>query len=379
MSLPPNPQARYSLPTTTHPPRKSVFKCLPEIHASRLAVSGSLRPKLGLLLLLVVVLVSLCFLLIPLLSKINLSNSKSPRIHNLPLIDVFEELNQKTSSTILFSPHIILSSLALLSSSSTSGVCEVLQKNTSSIILVGRVFTGVNVANNMLSCPVVKKVQIRGKLVVDGLLKEESFRDIHKNIHFENMPVDKNVVVTISSVKLRPSRHMKLTRIKDRVGPSGSMKPLKFTQIEGQVRLATFPTYTLVLLDTFQDNLELCLLLPHSKSEHVGHISWEDFSLSEFGRTQAEIFLPDLSLVSNLSLTEPLSTLGKLPGDTLVYQHSTLLFLPEAGTDDNIMSNAEVGKSKGVTRLVFDHSFVLMVREVGTESPLMVGRVTLPG
>jgi len=373
MSLPPNPQARYSLPTTAHPPRKSVFKCLPEIHASRLAVSGSLRPKLGLLLLMVVILVSLCFLLIPLLSKINLSQSKSPRIHNLPLIDVFEELNQKASSTVLFSPRIILSSLALLSRSSRPGVCEVLQNNTSSIRMAGRVFTGRDVANNVQSCPVNEIVKVRGKSLVDEWLKEDSFRDTHKNIHFENMPVDKNVVITISSVKLRPSSPVK-SILKDRVGPSGSMKPLKFTQIEGQVRMATFPTYTLVLLDMFQDNLELCLLLPHSKSEHLGHISWEDFSLSEYGRTQAEILLPDLSLVSNLSLTEPLSALSKLPADTIVYQHSSLLLLPEAATGDNIMSNIE----GGVIRLVFDHSFVLMVREVGMESPLMVGRVIFP-
>jgi len=368
MSLPPNPQARYSLPTTTHPPRKSVFKCLPEIHASRLAVSGSLRPKLGLLLLMVVILVSLCFLLIPLLSKIKLSQSKSPRSHNLPLIDVFEELNQKASSTILFSPRIVLSSLALLSSSSRPGVCELLQNNTSSIRMAGRVFTGKDVANNVLSCPVDEIVKVRGKSLVDEWLKEW-----HKNINFENMPVDKNVVVTISSVKLRPSSPVKSTLIKDRVGPSGSMKPLKFTQIEGQVRMATFPTYTLVLLDMFQDNLELCLLLPHSKSEHLGHISWEDFSLSEYGRTQAEILLPDMSLVSNLSLTESLSALGTLPADTIVYQHSSLL-LPEAATGGNIMSDT-VG---GVIRLVFDHSFLLMVREVGTESPLMVGRVIFP-
>jgi len=373
MSLPPNPQARYSIPTTTHPPRKSVFKCLPEIHASRLAVSGSLRPKLGLLLLMVVILVSLCFLLIPLLSKINLSQSKSPRIHNLPLIDVFEELNQKASSTVLFSPRIILSSLALLSSS-RPGVCEVLQNNTSSIRMGGRVFTGRDVvANNELSCPVNEIVKVRGKSLVDEWLKEDRFRDTHKNIHFENMPVDKNVVVTISSVKLRPSSPVKSILIKDLVGPSGSMKPLKFTQIEGQVRMATFPTYTLVLLDMFQDNLELCLLLPHSKSEHLGHISWEDFNLSEYGRTHAEILLPDMSLVSNISLTEPLSALGKLPADTIVYQHSSLLLLPEAATGDD-MSNTE----GGVVRLVFDHSFVLMVREVGTESPLMVGRVIFP-
>jgi hypothetical protein len=250
-------------------------------------------------------------------------------------------------------------------------VCEELQKNTSSIRIAGRVFTGRNVANNVQSCPVNEIVKVRGKPVVDEWLKEESFRDTHKNMHFENMPVDKNVVVTICSVKLRPSSPMKTTLIKDRVGPSGSMKPLKFTQIEGQVRMATFPTYTLVLLDMFQDNLELCLLLPHSKSENLGHVSWEDFSLSEYGRTQAEVLLPDLSLVSNLSLTEPLSALGKLPGDTLVYQHSSLLFSPEAATGDNIISNTE----GGVSRLVFDHSFVLMVREVGTESPLMVGRV----
>ena len=62
--------------------RKSGWRWLPEIHASRLSISGSLRPKLGLLILSILLIIALCFVLVPLLSKLDLSygSSSSPRL-----------------------------------------------------------------------------------------------------------------------------------------------------------------------------------------------------------------------------------------------------------------------------------------------------------
>jgi len=48
---------------------KSGRRCLPEIHATRLSVSGSLRPKLGLLILFVVLVISLVLVGVPLVTK----------------------------------------------------------------------------------------------------------------------------------------------------------------------------------------------------------------------------------------------------------------------------------------------------------------------
>ena len=73
--------------------RKSGWRLLPEIHASRLSVSGSLRPKLGLLILSILLLISLCFVLVPVLSKLKFPPSRtifSPR--DLPLQKLYNEV-----------------------------------------------------------------------------------------------------------------------------------------------------------------------------------------------------------------------------------------------------------------------------------------------
>lgn len=384
MSVPPNTQARYSLPTTSHQTRKPVFRCLPEIHASRLAVSGSLRPKLGLLLLLVVILVSLCFILIPLLSKISFSSSKTHHIPTFPLLDVFEDLSQKSSSSILISSDLIVSSLAMVSSTTTS-LCGVLHKNSSSVRLTGRVFMGRKVEKEK-SCIGVEGVQVdfkskKGNAAVREWLKENGVRDTPgiKDITEDDSP-HKAVIATVSDIKLQWQAPIKYLPVSGQwISPSGDLKAVKFTILEGKFRMASLPTHTMVLLDIFKDNLELYLLLPHSKTEHVGHITWDDFNLSNYGTTDMEILLPPISLVSSLPLTPSLSSLGQLPPDTLVYQHSSLHMSPKSGVSNRTGGGEPQRSSITSTRLVFDHNFVIMVREVGTDSALVVGRVSLSG
>jgi len=382
MSLPPNPQTRYNLPTTTHQTRKPVFKCLPEIHASRLAVSGSLRPKLGLLLLLVVILVSLCFLLIPLLSKITLTRSKLPQVHDLPLIGVFEELYQKSSSTILFSSDLLVSSLALASSFTKSPICGVLHKNSSSTRISGKMYKGRNNVN-LGVCPGIEVFEISKRAEVSRWIKENNILDKDFIKDMENLSEDKTVIVLTANVKLKLNVPIKpIETIGRWEEPSGSHKPVKFTQFQWKGKMATFPTYTIVLLDMFQDNLELYLLLPHSKTGHIGDVSWQDFLLSDYGRTSLEILLPRLSLVSSISLTPTLGSLGKMSEDSAVFQHNTLELLssaPHSGFRYNRTRRNFEQSSIDLKRLVFDHNFMLMVKEVGMESPLMVGRVTFPG
>jgi len=381
MSLPPNPQTRYSLSTTAHQTRKPVFKCLPEIHASRLAVSGSLRPKLGLLLLLVVILVSLCFLLIPILSKISISRSKTPHIHTLPLIDVFDDLHYKSSSTILFTPDLLVSSLAMVSGSTSSTTCGVVHKNTSSTRLGGKIFRRGEALKYMTKCPEIEVVEISGIEPIKQWLRVNDVNDVETIRDIENVLVDKTAIVTTANVRLTleyPSKSSPITG--HWVDHSGSLKPVKFTQIAGMIKMATFPTYDVVLLDMLQDNLELYLLLPHSKREHkIGAISWEDISLSEYGSTSMEILLPNLFFVSTIELTPSLHILGKGPEDTSVFQHVTLQLLPSvshSGVQHNKTRREFKHNSITERRLVFDHDFFLMVRELGMEFPVLVGRIS---
>jgi len=384
MSLPPNPQARYSLPTSTHQTRKPAFRCLPEIHASRLAVSGSLRPKLGLLLLLVVLLVSLCFILVPLLSKLNFSHPKTPHKPTLPLIDVFEDLSHKSSSNILLFSDLIVSSLAMVSSSTTTPLCGVLHRNSSSVTTAGRVFREKHFSKAD-DCPGVEEVEVdfkshKGRETVRDWLKENGVPDKHAITEIENYSSRKSVIVSRSIIKLQLTLPTKPSQAGGKwIYPSGSLQPVKFTHLEGKFKTASLPTYTLVLLDIFKDNLELFFLLPHSKTDRIGHISWDDFDLSNYGTTHMQILLPRISLVSNLTLT---TSLGELPSGTSVYQQNTLQLIPMAlhsGATDNKTAREPDRGSITSTRLVFDHNFVLMVRELGVESPLVVGSVFFPG
>eukprot|EP00092_Neocalanus_flemingeri_P065923 GFUD01080238.1.p1 GENE.GFUD01080238.1~~GFUD01080238.1.p1 ORF type:complete len:402 (+),score=142.36 GFUD01080238.1:74-1279(+) len=400
MSVPPTPQTRYSLPPTPHQTRKPGYRCLPEIHASRLAVSGSLRPKLGLLLLLVVVLVSLCFILVPLLSKISFSSPKTRNIPPLPLFSLFEHLSVSSPSTILLSPDLILSSLAMVGSSLSSN-CGELTRNSSSVRLAGRIFMErkrkARQSRLSRNCPGVEEEQVdfrtkQGSARVGDWLQESGVTDTLANTDIGHTDTgdsdtDNTVIATVATIKLHltvPSAPQ--TTPGHWVSPTGSLLPVKFTVLTGQYKVASLPTYTTVLLDTFRDNLELYLLLPHTKSGQIGHITWDDFNLASFGTTHLEILLPPISLVSHVTLSPSLHSLGHLSPDTTFTQHTSLHLTPMTSSHTNT-SQAAAGEShhqspgsssSSSTRLVFDHSFVLVVKEVDQDSVILMMRYSSP-
>jgi len=381
MSLPPTQQARYSLPPTPHQNRKPGFRCLPEIHASRLAVSGSLRPKLGLLLLLVVILVSLCFILIPLLSKISYSSPQTGPIASIPLVSLFEHFSQSSPSTTLLSPDLLLSSMALFDTSSTSH-CGYLHKNSSSVMLAGRVFVGMK-SKHKSGCPGIEFEQVdfstnKGDKRVREWLEENG---VHNTPDIGDSDTAKTVIVNLATVKLKLKQLSNSPLYPGHwTTPSGSLKPVKFLDLTGQFKMASLPTYTVVLLDTFQDNLEMVLLLPHSKTGPIGHITWEDLHLANYGKTQLEISLPPISLVSHLPMSSSLPSLSNIPPGHTLTQHTSLHLEHLAASSQSNNSQQYKGRSsKDIpTRLVFDHNFVLLVREVEKDSVLVMGRVAFP-
>lgn len=101
-----------TVPVTGNLPTwKSSRRCLPEIHASRLSVSGSLRPKLGLLILFVVLVVSLVLIAVPLVTKylILASNPSSNQPLQLTLLNLLP-----CERDCVVSPSLLHHSLALL-------------------------------------------------------------------------------------------------------------------------------------------------------------------------------------------------------------------------------------------------------------------------
>jgi len=384
MSLPPTQQARYSLPPTNHQNRKPGFRCLPEIHASRLAVSGSLRPKLGLLLLLVVILVSLCFILIPLLSKVSFSSPQTSHFASLPFISLFEYLSQSSPSSILLSPDLFFSSLALVDITSNSR-CGLSHKNSSSVRLAGRVFLGQKTEQSR-SCPGVELERIdfstnKGDKRVREWLEGNGvhYYPDTDNSNSGESDAMKTVMVNLVTVKLHLTIPSTFSSSPGSV-PSGISKPVKFSVLAGQFKMASLPTYTTVLMDTFQDDLELVLLLPHSKKDQIVHFTLQDLNLASYGKSFLEIFLPPISLVSHLPVSSSLPFLGNFPSGHIVTQHTSLhLEHMDTSSQSNNSQQAKGSSNKDIPiRLVFDHNFVLLVRDVGQDSILLMGRVAIP-
>jgi len=98
-------------------PRKPLYRCIPEIHVTRLSVSSSLRPKFGLLLLALVLIVSLCLLGVPLVTKVlvplvhdsynqaSTTSSKSTPPFSIQLLT--EVINLSTDSNLVVSPWLV--------------------------------------------------------------------------------------------------------------------------------------------------------------------------------------------------------------------------------------------------------------------------------
>jgi len=97
--------------------RKSPWRYLPEIHASRFSISGSLRPKLGLLILSVLLVLSVVLLVLPFITKLP-SESQDSRLTREPssrVISDFLRSTWRTRPNHVFSPLGLTGLLHLIS------------------------------------------------------------------------------------------------------------------------------------------------------------------------------------------------------------------------------------------------------------------------
>ena len=314
-----------SLSTTSHQIRKPAYRCMPEIHASRLAISGSLRPKIGLLLLLIVLIVSLCFLLVPILSKLSISSSKRQHIPSFPLLGVFDDISKTSSANFVVSPDLIISSIALLTN--TSSPCGLVHKNSSSVTISGRVFTDREVSK---SCPGVIGEQIvirseNGRSKITKWLNRAGIQKSHIMDDLKGFNYHSLIVSTSSIIVHLPVPAPIITQGQWKQA-NGITKSAKFTVVRGNYKIASLPSYIVIKMESFHDGLELYFLLPHSLTLQTFDIEWEDFNLSKFGSKISEIHIPTKSIYSFISLSKPLDTLGFMLEDTGVYQINDLKF-----------------------------------------------------
>ena len=95
-----------------------MYRCIPEIHVTRLSASSSLRPKLGLLLLFVVLLITICLAGVPLVTKVLMPLVHSKTInHQLALTTLsFDQalLDASLEITSMISPSLVQASLQVL-------------------------------------------------------------------------------------------------------------------------------------------------------------------------------------------------------------------------------------------------------------------------
>lgn len=97
--------------------RKSPWRYMPEIHASRFSISGSFRPKLGLLILSVLLVLSVVLLVLPFITKLP-SESQDSRLAREPsnrVISDFLRSTWQTRPNHVFSPVGLTGLLSLIS------------------------------------------------------------------------------------------------------------------------------------------------------------------------------------------------------------------------------------------------------------------------
>jgi len=330
-----------SLPVTTN----TKWKCLPEIHATRLSVSGSLRPKLGLLILSIVLLVSLCFILVPVLSKLQLTSStRTYPVHPLPLSRLFSRVSDNSNQPVILSPHVLQSSLSLVSDS-PSVLCPPQTRlknnniNVSAVVIMDR--KSHRPSNNCLD----KTVSV----VQTELTADMLSHHVRKNLHDTNL-IDINELKSVKKAVITVSSDVKLQ-------VPGELVNDKLV-LNGNFKVIPHRDYVLVLVDLLPDNLELYLLQPHFP-EKLPSLTYNMLDMKEYSHSKVQIVLPSHSIRSSLSLSPHLVAEGHTLQGVPVYHQASLQFLPQQVTH-------KIGESttSSVEKLGFDENFVFILKHL---------------
>ena len=302
-----------SLPLATN----AKWKCLPEIHATRLSVSGSLRPKLGLLILSIVLLVSLCFVLVPVLSKLQLTSStRTYPVHPLPLSRLFSRVSDNFNQPVIISPHVLQSSVSLVSDSPSVlcppqiGVKNNININVSAVVIMDR--KSHKQSNNCMD----KTVSVVQTELTTDLLTHH----VRKNLHDTNL-IDMNELKSVKKAVITVSSEVKLE-------VPGALLVNDKLVLNGKFKVIPHQDYVLVLVDVLPDNLELYLLQPHFPDK-MPSLTFNMLDMAEYSHSKVQIVLPAHTIRSSLSLSPHLVAEGHNLQGVPVYHQASLQFLPQ--------------------------------------------------
>ena len=299
-----------SLPIQTN----TKWKCLPEIHASRLSVSGSLRPKIGLVILSIVLIVSLCFILVPILTKLQITtSSRSYPVHTLP----FTRLLTSSSNNVIISPSIIKATLSLLNTTPSSVICSPPHyKFTHNNVNVSAQLLLRKSHKHSAKClgehiTVIDQVSSNDQMIQHVRDRVRDGRVVNTS---ELAAADQAVILVTSDVRLRLPALLRDSHL----------------VVAGQFKVMVHEDFTMVRLDSLMDpGLELFLLQPHNKVADMAQgLTHNLLDMEKFGQSAVELVLPSQEMTSSLSLGPQLRANGH-PGSVPLYHQASLQFLAQ--------------------------------------------------
>ena len=386
-------------------PRKPLYRCIPEIHVTRLSASSSLRPKLGLLLLFVVLLVTLCLAGVPLVTKVlvPLVHSRSHKLALPAPILNFEQTLLDASNGIasppkssLISPALVLASLQLLTKWSSSHTKQELVRaiNSSKIHDTQAKMSGLELDQVFLVPGQQAKAEIVSK---DSDLELLDFR-VREARHQvgdwwkrHGVPIDEKFL----EGKLDNSQLVGLAFARVTVslgtpmvgsfhGVDGEVGGVQMLRVEGDFLRLVKAESTTIVMEGVGEGLDLCLVLPNAPSLATQLPTTEHCSSPELKKSNLAIVLPRLAIKSRVALKESLSKsnlksvfsetadlslMSKQQGLRLGELLQVVSFNLEAGTE------IQKKEQKEAEELIFNRPFTFLVRQTPSNSTIVIGHI----
>jgi len=381
--------------------RKPLYRCIPEIHVTRLSASSSLRPKLGLLLLFVVLLVTICLAGVPLVTKVLVplvhSRSRPQPALILGLDQALLEASSTSERSFVTSAALTQASLRALAKWSLGETRQDLIKFTNSSQIQGaqRTVPGIEfdhlflVPGQQAKADIVSKdnnlelldfrVREADQQVADwwrehGLLDEEQLW---------NGKLDNSQLVGLAYEKVTLNLGVPVTGTSHGIVDRKGEMPM--LMVQGDFLREVTEEGTTVVIEGASEGLDLCLVLHNKKTSLAARLPNTN-QCSSFGlrKSRLAIILPCFEVSSRVALKESLSKTGMKSvfsetADFSLISHQRGLTLGELFqvVSFNLKPAEEKLEvtQKGVEEVIFDRPFALLVKQRTTNLTIISGQV----
>ena len=380
-------------------PRKPLYRCIPEIHVTRLSASSSLRPKLGLLLLFVVLLVTLCLAGVPLVTKVlvPLVHSRSHQLalpahtlnYDVALLDVSK------GRTSLISPALVQASLQVLAKWSLSQTRQELVRaiNSSQIHDTQTKMSGLELDQVFLVPGQQAKAEMVNKdrdlELLDFRVREARHQvgdwwkrhGVPSDEKFLEEKVDNSQLVGLAFARVSVS--IGTSMVGSFHGVDGEVGGVQMLRVQGDFYRLVKAESTTIVMEGVGEGLDLCLVLPNTPGLATQLPTTEHCSSPELKKSNLAIILPRLAITSRVALKESLSksNLKIVFGETadlslMSKQHGLRLGELLQVISFNLEAVKGIQKEeKGAEELIFNRPFTFLVRRRPSNSTIVIGHI----